>query len=112
MTDWREDEIADARRDIAALLRASLDGKQGDIDAILDGAGDRGTRGIAETLLGLASDSIVRLTVAVGLIADENEETWKAIATMDTGILTGEPDIRQAVEANIVRVQGEIIDEG
>ena len=110
MTDWTEDEVTDARRDVAALLHADLDRKQGDIDAILDGAGDRGSRCIAETLLGLAADLLVRLTVAVPHIADDRMQ--QLVSGADSSVFMEQLDIRRAVEENIARVQGEIIAEG
>jgi hypothetical protein len=110
MPDWREDEVRDARRDVAALLRASIAGKQGDIDVILDGAGGRGTRCIAETLLAMTAETIPRWTLAVSLI--EDDRTRSVAATTDADVILAEPELRAAVEANIERVQGDIIGEG
>jgi len=104
VTDWTEDEVTDAGRDVAAMLRAQLDSRHDDIDAILDGAGDRGTRAIAATFLGMAADLLVRLTVAVSVI--EDPQMLQAVTGTDTADLMAQPDIRQAVEENVAPGSG------
>ena len=110
MTDWSAAEVTDAGRDIAALLRASIDGRHDDTAAILDGAGDRGTRCIAETLLAMTADFMIRLTVAVSVV--EDEPVLKLIGSDDHEALLADPDIRAAVEVNLARVQASIVEGG
>jgi hypothetical protein len=107
VTDWGKDEANDAERDVAALLRAWLDGRQDDISAILDGAGDRGTRCITEVLLVTAAYLTARLTYAVLLIEDDQMQQAATITDPDT--ILANPDIRQAIEANLAGMQEGIV---
>jgi hypothetical protein len=110
MTDWSAAEVADAGRDVGALLRASIEGRHADTSAILDGAGDRGTRCIAETLLAMTADFMIRLTVAVSVV--EDNPVLELVGSADHEALLADPDIRAAVEVNLARVQAAIIGGG
>lgn len=66
--DFTDDELADARRDIAALLRARNDGEPEREDAILTTAGERGLAAIAKTLLDSHHDELLRLHVAAAVM--------------------------------------------
>ena len=108
VTEWSKAEEDDGKRDVAALLRAALNGDQGGIEAVLDGAGDRGVRAIAETLLALAIDLMARLTGAVDSIEDDGKRA--VVMRADAAVLLlAEPEFRAAVEANIARTQGSVI---
>jgi hypothetical protein len=110
VTTWTGAEVADAGRDVIALLRAQVAGSHGDIDAVLDSAGDRGVRAVAETFLGLSADLIARLTFAVLLI--EDDQTRELPGTVDYAAIMADPDLRQAVEENVARLQAGIITGG
>lgn len=110
---WSEEEVGEARRDVAALLRASIADDQEGIAAILDGAGDRGTRAVAETLVAMFADLVVRFTVTAAIAGEavgEDSPALRLALQGDTAVLTAEPAIRAAVEENLARVQGEIIE--
>jgi hypothetical protein len=110
VTHWSEDEVHDARRDVAALLRAGLHGAQDDIGAILDGAGDRATRCIAETLLGTAAEMTGMLAVALGVIG----EGPQLDAILSTGLaeIMAEPELRALVDGILATTQAAIIKGG
>jgi hypothetical protein len=107
MTDWGKDEVTDAARDVAALLRAELDGREDDISAILAAAGDRGTRCIAEVLLSMAAGLTARLAYAVLLIEDDQRR--EAALSTDPDTAMQDPEVRRTVEANLAAMQEGII---
>ena len=107
--DLTREEESDARRDTVALLRTAIFGNDEDIDVILDSAGDRGTRLIAMTLLSVASDAVIRLQAARGVIGDP--ATVQVVFGTDTEELMADPGLRGAVEEGIAQVHAEIVEE-
>jgi hypothetical protein len=111
MTAWAEDEAADGSLGAVALLRAAVEGRQDNIDAILGSAGERETRAIAEVLLGIASDALIRWTCTAAAVTDR-QDMLEAALSADTAVLMAEPEIRAHVEVSIASVQGDIINGG
>jgi hypothetical protein len=112
-TDWTEAEVADAARGVLALLRAQLDGNGEYVANILDGAADRGERGlrrVAETLVTDLADMFVRLTVTV--CTTGNAEWTEAAQQVDVRTLMMFPEIRAAVMAHVAGVQAAVVSGG
>jgi hypothetical protein len=108
--DYTDDEIADAARDMIALVRADLDDDKAGIEAIIGGASDRELGAVLRTFAGSFSDLMIRLTVATGLIQDE--QVVAVIARADRDTLAANPGIREAVHGNIEAIQAGIIGSG
>ena len=110
MTSWTEAELADAARDAIAMVRASLDGRQDDVDTILNAAAETGVRpvgAIAATLLGMTADLYVRLTVASHLIGEGRELEW--VTGERSHELAASDELRAAAAATLAATQARII---
>jgi hypothetical protein len=99
MDDWTREETIDGARDAFAMMRALIDGRRADAYVILDGAGERGVRCIAVTLLGVAVENFVRAEVAFSAIDDA--QTRQVIASASLDQILAAPSIREAVETRM-----------
>jgi len=104
---FTDDEAADGKRDMIALVRAYHNDDQAGIEAILGGAGKRELEAILSAYMGTFSDLLIRLTIAQSLIEDERLRTFTQTVDYDT--MTGDPAIHAAVERNIVGIQADVL---
>lgn len=103
--DYTRDERRNATRDALSLLRAMHEGNDDLYYAVLDTAGDRGRRGIAEALVNLACDSMLRLFAAVNQLPTEDRT---AILSADHAELATIPGLSKALSANLEALQAEL----
>lgn len=100
--------VADAGRDVTALLRALVrrDWKQQTV--ILNGAEHSGTlRGVTEMLLGIIGESLVRHLIAAA-VAEQGTGAWTAL-NHDLGELLAAPGVRDALDQSIAEMQARIV---
>lgn len=111
----RDQETAeDVGRDVVALLRAVIDGDWEQQTVILNGAEHSGTlRGVTETLLGVASESVIRhlLAFICSMDADANLAGTPVHTALHEPLnaLLDRPGMRETLRRQVATLQAQIV---
>jgi hypothetical protein len=106
--DFTPDQLADAERDVMALIRARLSDDLEGMEAILDSAGEREQRLALMIMAGAVAGQMIKLTAALLLIEDEDKQAW--VQNTDTeDMLADNPRLRELVERNAENIQADLI---
>jgi hypothetical protein len=100
--DYTADEGNDARRDMMALVRSQHEDDAEAADAILNGAGERGLKVLAELLAHAFYGMLAQRTFAVSMLPKDKA------AIMDTtpiGDILSDPQLREAVRVSLATSQ-------
>jgi hypothetical protein len=103
--DYTDAEQHAGRRDALALIAAMHRGDDDAYNGILDMAGDRGCRAIAESLVYIAYGNMLRTIVAASQLPDDASE---AITSADLAAIAAVPGLLDAVGAHLAEAQAEL----
>jgi hypothetical protein len=104
--DFTSDELDDAGRDLAALLRASQEGDHAAVIGHLRAMDERQLRVLARIYTAAFTSLLRRFALAYGLLTDEHRAV---VTTIDEDLLTSDEEMNAFVLSNITRMQARII---
>jgi hypothetical protein len=103
--EYTDAEQHAARRDALALIAAMHRGDDDAYNGILGLAGERGCRGIAETLVYRCWSQTLRLMLAASLLPEDMQQL---VISGDLGDIAGVPGLRDSVGAQLAAAQAEL----
>lgn len=105
--DFTEDELADADRDLAALLRASQEGDLAAVKGHLRAMDERSLRALAETYIAAFTSLNRRFALAYGLLPSDEHRTL--VTTISEELLGSDEEMNAFMLSSITRIQASII---
>jgi hypothetical protein len=105
--DFTEDELADAGRDLIALMRAAQEGDLAAVHGHLRAMDARPLRALAEMYTGVFTTLHRRFAFAYGLLP--SDELCAVVVEIDEHLLTRDEEINAFLLSNITRIQASII---
>jgi hypothetical protein len=105
--DFTSDELDDAGRDLAALLRASQEGDHAAVIGHLRAMDERQLRALARIYTAAFTSLHRRFALAYGLLPVDEHRTL--VTTIDEDLLTSDEEMNAFVLDNITRIQASII---